>query len=103
MSHDNQAGGALGSAHETAKSAMLRLTTRIAGAQSQKEIFSGLAFGLMDACAGHTGTHAGESGAGNTVVEAGNLSDDAARLEIPFPAENDSGAIVVERARGSSF
>jgi CheY-like chemotaxis protein len=34
---------------------MLRLTTRIAGAQSQKDIFTGLAFGMIDQCLGFTG------------------------------------------------
>jgi len=85
--------------HDTRRSAMLRLTTRIAGAQSQKDIFTGLAFGMMDQCFGFTGVDVRLAGDDPSAVQAGDLSASAARLETPFTADGGvSGTITVERA-----
>ncbi|HEY5022328.1 MAG TPA: hypothetical protein VII30_07555, partial [Gemmatimonadaceae bacterium] len=89
---------------DTRRSAMLRLTTRIAGAQSQKDIFTGLAFGMMDQCFGFTGVDVRLAGDDRSAVQAGDLSASAARLETPFTADGGiSGIITVERAPGIPF
>ncbi len=82
---------------------MLRLTTRIAGSQSQKDIFTGLAFGMMDQCFGFTGVDVRLAGDDLSGVQAGDLSASAARLETPFTADGISGTITVERAPGVPF
>ena len=83
---------------------MLRLTTRIAGAQNQKDIFTGLAFGMMDQCFGFTGVEVRLDVDDRSSVLAGDLSPVAARLETPFTADSGvSGTITVERAPGERF
>ncbi len=82
---------------------MLRLTTRIAGAQVQKEIFAGLAFGMMDQCFGFTGVDVRLDDDLSAVL-AGDLSPGAARLETPFTvAGGTAGTITVERSAGAAF
>ena len=89
---------------EISRSAMLRLTTRIAEAQTQKDIFSGLAFGMMDQCFAFTGVDVRLIGDERSAIQAGDLSPAAARLETPFSAGPESpGMITVERAAGESF
>ena len=89
-------------AQDTRRSAMLRLTTRIAGAQSQKDIFTGLAFGMMDQCFGFTGVDVRLTDDESSAVQAGDLSPAAARLETPFTGDGGvSGMIIVERAPGA--
>ncbi len=90
---------------DTAKrSAMLRLTTRIAGAQTHHEIFSGLAFGLMDQCFGFTGVDVRLTHQQGSEVLAGVLAPNAARHTVPFSAAGGTaGTITVERTAGSSF
>ena len=83
---------------------MLRLTTRIASAQTQKESFTGLAFGLMDQCFAFTGIDVRLAGDDQSSVQAGDLSATADRLETPFAAAGGvSGTITVERAPGTAF
>jgi len=92
------------STNETRRSAMLRLTTRIAAAPSQKDIFGGLAFGMMDQCFGFSGVDVRVIGDNASAVQAGNLAPDAARFEIPFdPEGGTSGIITVERPAGDAF
>jgi len=86
------------------RSAMLRLTTRIAGAQNQKDVFTGLAFGMMDQCFGFTGVEVRLAADDRSSVQAGDLSANAARLETPFTADGGiSGTITVERAQTEPF
>ena len=83
---------------------MLRLTSRIAGAQSRKEIFTGLAFGMMDQCFGFTGVDVRLAGDDRSAVQAGDLSAGAARLETPFTVDGTvAGTITVERTPGTPF
>ncbi len=86
------------------KSAMLRLTTRIAAAQSRKDIFTGLAFGMMDHCFGFSGVDVRLKDDEESVVEAGDISTDAARFATPFNVDGSlAGQITVERPAGSAF
>ena len=86
------------------RSAMLRLTTRIAGAQTRKDIFTGLAFGMMDECFGFSGISVRIDGDERSAVDAGDLSPAAPRLDTRFKADGDvAGTITVERASGESF
>ncbi len=83
---------------------MLRLTVRMAEAQSQKDIFAGLAFGMMDQCFGFTGVEVRLAADDRSVVQAGDLSASAARLETPFTADSGrSGTITVGRAPAAPF
>lgn len=87
-------------------STMLRLTSRIAAAQSPKEILNGLAFGLMDAALGFTSAtiRLQDSSQPQVLAEAGNHSVEAATLEIPFAADgNQIGILVVQRPANSTF
>ncbi len=89
---------------ETKRSAMLRLTTRIAAAHSQRDIFAGLAFGLMDQCFAFTGVDIRADGDDASAVQAGTLAANASLLELLFqPAGGAAGTITVERAAGSLF
>ncbi|HXG70697.1 MAG TPA: GAF domain-containing protein [Gemmatimonadaceae bacterium] len=91
-------------ADESGRAAMLRLTSRIAGAQSQKDIFTSLAFGMMDRCFGFTGVDVRLAGDERSAVTAGDLSDGAVRLVTPFAADGGvTGTITVERTAGASF
>jgi PAS domain S-box-containing protein len=91
-------------ARETKRSAMLRLTTRIATAPSQKEIFVGLAFGMMDQCFGFSGVDIRLAGDDASAVQAGDLGAGAARLEVPFtPESGPPGVITVLRTAGGAF
>jgi PAS domain S-box-containing protein len=86
------------------RATMLRLTIRIAGAQTQHDIFAGLAFGLMDHCFGFTGIEVRVNGVESSAVKAGNLSPDASRLSATFAAaEGATGTITVERPKGAQF
>lgn len=87
-------------------STMLRLTSRIAAAQSPKEIFNGLVFGLMDAALGFTSAKVltQDSARLETVTEAGIYSTDAATLEIPFASESgETGVLIVQRPPNTTF
>ncbi len=89
---------------ESKRSAMLRLTTRIATAPSRKEIFVGLAFGLMDQCFGLSGVDVRLPGDETSAVRAGDLAANAARLDIPFAADGGApGIITVQRPPGAAF
>ncbi len=83
---------------------MLRLTTRIATAPSQRDVFGGLAFGMMDQCFGFSAVEIRVSGDDGSTVRAGNLSASAARLDVPFaPDGGAAGTITVERTAGAAF
>jgi len=70
---------------ESRRSAMLRLTMRIAGAQNQKEIFAGLAFGMMDRCFAYSGVEVRLADDARSAVQAGELSPAAHRVGAPVP------------------
>ncbi len=87
-------------------STMLRLTSRIAAAQTPKDIYTGLAFGLMDQVFGFTGTRVEVGSESNFHVEAeaGNVSEDAARLASPFDIDDvGTGRLTVERPFAEGF
>ena len=91
-------------ARETRRSAMLRLTTRIAAAETPRDIFAGLAFGMMDQCFGFSGVRVGFTDDAASMIEAGILSATAERFEVAFQVEGHApGAVAVERPRGTGF
>lgn len=87
-------------AREIMRATMLRLTTGIAAAQTQPEIFGALVSGMMDKCFGFTGVSVRVADSSASSVEAGVFSLGAEHFEVPFDVDADTkGIITVERAR----